>query len=77
MTVGRTLFFFLSNVERRLAKSIAKGDIKCFLSLNHSARERCSDMEVVELKQYKKYIMSSTMFGEFSQSLGIREKLQW
>lgn len=64
-------------MERRLAKSIAKGDIKCFLSLNHSARERCSDMEVVELKQYKKYIMSSTMFGEFSQSLGIREKLQW
>lgn len=33
-------------------------------------------MEVVALKQYQKYIMSSNMFCEFSQSLslGIRKK---
>lgn len=32
-------------------------------------------MEVVALKQYQKYIMSSTVIGEFSQSLGIRKKV--
>lgn len=58
----------LANVERKLTKSIAKGDIMCFLSLNHSATERHSDMEVVVLKQYQKYIMISTVFGQFSQS---------
>lgn len=43
-----------------------------FLSLNHSATERLSDMEVAALRQYQKYIIS-TLVGEFSLSLGVRK----
>lgn len=41
-----------------------------FLSLNHSATERLSDMEVAALRQYQKYIIS-TLVGEISLSLGV------
>lgn len=64
----------LSNVERH-NKSTEKGDIKCFLSLNHDATGRRSDMEVVALKQCQNTLWVLLCLVSFLKVL--RKKIQW